>query len=164
MRFELRSLGDATKILEHFNHFHDGFIRSFLVSSRDHFEKIGCQRVTGQYDAQILFAHYNFGWPSQDADTRVEAKFYDVCDVVFDLRVPPGHSPSGSIGQINVTAVNAGSPSTGLPKFVLSMTTSVCRDNTEWTDRESRLFEFSWAEFRVMELDGDGTPSDSTFN
>jgi hypothetical protein len=61
VELQITSPISAEEVLNCFNGFHDGFIRELLLVSHDWFEDRGVQRLTGDFDLTILFAHYNYG-------------------------------------------------------------------------------------------------------
>ena len=56
-------LGDAQSVSEaivQYNGFHDAFIKSIAVRSRDRFTSIGTQRCTGAKELRLVISHYNY--------------------------------------------------------------------------------------------------------
>jgi hypothetical protein len=88
IRFGVSSAEEGELALDHFNGFHDGFVRRIEIVSRDRFEEIGVQTADGVYDVTVDFAHYNFrdgDGPFHPVDQVVEARFSDVEDIHVDL-------------------------------------------------------------------------------
>ena len=88
VRFEVGSVDEGRAALDHFNGFHDGFIRRIEIASRDRFEEVGVQTADGVYDVTLDFAHYNYRHgdePFHAVDQIVEARFSDVEDIHLDL-------------------------------------------------------------------------------
>jgi hypothetical protein len=85
MRLEVRTIGEAETALDYFNRFHDGFIRELTLRSHDRFEARGVHEMTGRLDLAILFAHYNYREGEPPADQLIEARFFEVRDVVADF-------------------------------------------------------------------------------
>jgi len=87
----LRTAADAKTIDAHFNGFHDGFIKSLTLRSLDRFEAHGPDVtdighvVTGDFEAEIEFAHYNYGQGAPPT-WRVGASLHGVRDIHIDLR------------------------------------------------------------------------------
>ena len=87
---EIRSADDARSIDERFNGFHDGFISRFSVVSHDRFiiatNNAISHQVTGRFDIEIDFAHYNYGEGLQPADRVIQARFKNAAEIHVDLR------------------------------------------------------------------------------
>jgi hypothetical protein len=82
------SADEGRAALDHFNGFHDGFVRRIEILSRDRFEEIGVQTANGVYDVVVDFAHYNYRdghEPFHPVDQVVEGRFSDVEDIHIDL-------------------------------------------------------------------------------
>ena len=95
----------------------DGFIRELRLVSHDWFADRGVQRLTGDFDLEILFAHYNYGQGEPPPDRLVSAQFAQVKELElrvtgFGSRVvsePPGHhSRKSAEGHRRVRAVSSG--------------------------------------------------------
>lgn len=136
---------DARAILEHFNSFHDGFIKSFLLTSRDSFErssKGAGQVVTGLFDAELGFAHFNYGNGSTPHDRIVRASFSGVADVLLDLRLGKGRFSDWSIDRLEIGV--CGGDDRG---FSLTVRRRVLTEGSRWQEETSSLFRFQSAVF-----------------
>jgi len=88
IRLGVSSADEGRAALDHFNGFHDGFVRRIEILSRDRFEEIGVQTANGVYDVVVDFAHYNYRdghEPFHPVDQVVEGRFSDVEDIHIDL-------------------------------------------------------------------------------
>ncbi len=68
-------LQDAQQAIDYFNGFHDAFIQKLCILSHDHFEERGVQSQTGDFDLEIIFAHYNYRDGEPPPDQLVKAVF-----------------------------------------------------------------------------------------
>ena len=85
---ELRTAADAVAIEERFNGFHDGFVASIELRSRDRFvEEAGSvgHELSGRFDLRLEIAHYNYGGGLQPLSRRVVVIAEDVRDFALDL-------------------------------------------------------------------------------
>lgn len=88
-RFDITSMEEAKSVLDHFNHFHDGFMKRLTLVSQDEMGEDYGQSSTGIFDVEIEFAHYNYAagtQPLHPPRQRVWATFYNVQDLFCDLR------------------------------------------------------------------------------
>lgn len=142
--FRLATIGDPREILEHFNYFHDGLIKSFLLRTRDGFERSGAgvrQTVTGLFDAELELAHWNYGGGSNPIDHVVRAKFSSVKEVCLDLRAGSGKFTDWSIYRLEIDLVERGGR-----KWSLSWRRQVLAEG-KWVERVEPLFQFESAVF-----------------
>lgn len=88
-RFDVSTVEEARAVLEHFNGFHDGFMKRIGIVSQDDMGEDHSQSCTGRFDVEIEFAHYNYGdsvRPLHPANQRVLATFHNVQDLFCDFR------------------------------------------------------------------------------
>jgi hypothetical protein len=88
-RFDIASMEEAKSVLEHFNQFHDGFIKRITVVSQDEMGEDYSQSSRGIFDIELEFAHYNYtagAQPLHPARQRVWATFYNVRDLFYDVQ------------------------------------------------------------------------------
>ena len=163
MKLTLRKAEDVTKILEYFNYFHDSFIKLFIITSRDSFEKVSrtrnrkftesiLQNVTGKFDAEIHLAHHNYANGKVPLNQIIRAKFINVRDVLYDLSLRPGWYTDWTIDQLTIvpqkqndTDKNKG------PRFNLWIQRNFCENNTRWIPTTSNVLHFEMAEFEEVE-------------
>ena len=88
---------EAGAVLEHFNGFHDGFIKRLTLISYDYFEARGVQACSGRLDLELAIAHYNYREGEPQADQVVQARFAHVRHLHADM---PGNAAEWSL--INV--------------------------------------------------------------
>ena len=139
----LATAGDAAAITEYFNGFHDGFIRSLAIRSRDRFTVYGPavtdigHQTTGAFDVDVEFAHYNYAAGSQPADRIVEAVFSDVAAIRLELdRIKAEEWP---LTVVEFPQLDA--------RFALDVTWGLW-DGVTWSTQQYRLFTFATARFR----------------
>lgn len=149
---------DPTSLIDHFNAFHDGFVREIRVRSRDAFTiesdeawDIGHQQ-TGRFDVVVAFAHYNYPPGALQSHERVaagalvEGRFSDVRDVYIDSR--NAGPTDGAIQSVAIEPTERegfhGAPAE--PCFALSVTSSRL-DGGTWISHTSIAFTFSEVEF-----------------
>jgi hypothetical protein len=104
-RFDISSEATAAQALDHFNGFHDGFIKRMVVKSEDQIGEDLGQTCTGLFEVEIDFAHYNYGQAAEPFHSHrqiVRAEFRAVRDILADFR-------SGFLGNTIITlSINAG--------------------------------------------------------
>ena len=83
MDLKIASLESAKDGLDYFNGFHDGFIRDLRLVSHDWFADRGVQRLTRDFDLEILFAHYKYGQGEPPPDRLVSAQFAQVKELKY---------------------------------------------------------------------------------
>jgi len=140
--YELKTPPDAAAIVETFNGFHDGFIRSLALRSQDRFTADGpeatdiAHHTSGGFDIDVEFAHYNYGGRLQPIDRIVRAVFREVRDINLDLT---GHTPE----QWPITVVEF-PPSDDLFGFHITRSRL---DGAEWVTSLQTWFRFGAATF-----------------
>jgi hypothetical protein len=142
---------DAADAVERFNAFHDGFIREVSLRSRDRFSgeesdpfSLG-HHCTGEFDAVIDFAHYNYGGRIQPLERVVRGRFMDVMDFRLDLHgVKPEDWPIRSVEIEPATRTHPRRGEEGC--FRLRITWSHL-DGEAWSSRSEELFSFLRGEF-----------------
>ena len=92
--FAVSSLAEATRALEYFNGFHDGFMRRIVIDSQDKMHEDFSQDATGIFDVTIDFAHYNYAFketstpnepPFAPYNQIIRAEFRNVQDLFCDF-------------------------------------------------------------------------------
>ncbi len=88
--FDVASVEDATRVVEYFNGFHDGFMKRIVIESRDRMDEDHGQSCSGVFDVEIDFAHYNY-WdgsePFHPYNQIVHARFSEVQDLCLQTSV-----------------------------------------------------------------------------
>jgi hypothetical protein len=152
-RFTVTSAEEAAAALDHFNAFHDGFIKRLTLTSHDVIAADLSQVCTGLFDAEMDLAHYNYGdgkTPFRPANQIVRATFRGVHDIVLDLR-------AGFIGNtITRFAVTEGRRERFTPAgveacLILRLARSFyLKESDRWELRESDVFSFESATFEEV--------------
>lgn len=152
--FKLSSAEEGASILNHFNGFHDGFIRRMIVESQDRINPDLSQTCTGVFDVQIDFAHYNYpagGDGFHLYNQIVRASFRNVQDLSCEF----GEGFLGNtILNLSVAPVNRvkGGGTATEPCLCLRLTRHFYQaGDRRYELRESQLFTFTDAVF--VELD-----------
>jgi hypothetical protein len=157
--FELSSVEEATKILDYFNGFHDGFIQRMVIESKDRISEDLSQTCTGLFEVEIDLAHYNYAAgtePFHPYNQIVRARFRNVQDILCDFR-------EGFLGNtilsLSIVAANRlkGGETTTERCLCLHLARHLClADERRYELRESPLFTFTAAVFveRVPQSDG----------
>ena len=127
--------------------FHDSFIKTFAVTSRDVFEN-GVQSVTGAFDVRIDFALYKSRCNEKTIVELVTGEFQNAKDIVLDLRLPLGLFTSWNIDKLTIVSAEEDTRKDGAG-FALEVERGFCVDNTSWICKKTRLFRFSVAEFHM---------------
>lgn len=150
----LRTPADAERILDHFNGFHDGFLRELRLCSRDAFAQHGPEawqvehRLSGRFDAVVDFARYNYGDGPRPLDRIVRGRFRDVSDFLLDLRGVAAHEwPIRSVGIETDARSREGGASEAC--FALELHWSAL-EGERWSTRSARLLRFAEADFEEL--------------
>lgn len=155
MKLILKDAGDAKKILDYFNHFHDGFIKKFSVTSRDRFTAVksseartrSIRHTLGEgYWVRIDFAHHNYRPGGGDARRIVRATFLNAKDIIFDLTLPNGSSNSRDIANVEILPASAEKPK-GKSTMALFITWNVVLPDRKWHTFRNRILCFEQAIF-----------------
>lgn len=85
--FSLDTFAGARAGIEHFNAFHDGFVRRIEIVSADEFVDRDTQRCSGCLDLTIRFAHWNYDFAAgaRPHHQEVEATFHHVRDLAMGV-------------------------------------------------------------------------------
>jgi hypothetical protein len=86
--FTVTSTETASAMLDVFNGFHDGFMQSIAITSRDRIEDDLSQTCTGAFDVEIAFAHYNYASgdePFHPYTQVIRGRFSDVRNIRLGL-------------------------------------------------------------------------------
>ena len=157
--FALVTAEDAANVIERFNAFHDGFIQEISLRSRDWFSgevsdpwSLG-HHCTGEFDAVIDFAHYNYGGTIQPLERIVRVRFRGVADFRFDLHgVKPEDWPIQFVAIEPATRTHSQRGEEAC--FRLDITWSAF-DGEAWESRSEELFTFLRAEFQEHDEEHD---------
>jgi hypothetical protein len=147
----LKTPADAKRILDHFNGFHDGFIKEIALRSRDSFFREGPEitdivlELTGAFDVMVEFAHYNYAAGTQPHDRVVRCSFEGVREFHLDLRDLQHHDWPILEVAIEPSEPAEGDRSPG-SRFALSVRRNRLVEN-QWIPRTDRLFTFERARF-----------------
>lgn len=150
MELTVTSPLEAEAALDAFNGFHDGFIRELRLVSHDWFADRGVQRLTGDLDLTILFAHYNYGQGEPPPDRLVSASFARVKDL--ELRVT-GVAHEWSVNHLSITA-GSRPTDTGESEFCLRavVVQNELTDEQRWQPRDILTFTFTSARLGEVAL------------
>ncbi len=86
--FAIHSEETAARALDYFNGFHDGFIRTIVVESRDRIHEDLSQSCSGVFDVKMELWHYNYrdgAEPFHSHTQMVHAEFRNVQGILLDL-------------------------------------------------------------------------------
>ena len=146
----LQTESDAREILDQFNGFHDGFIKQLSLRSHDSFEKHGpdetdiTHRLTGNFDAVIQIAHYNYSG-LQPLDRVVKCYFKRVRDFCLDLR--EFMSYEWNIRYVEIQPSQRKNENDEVEEcFSLVFSWSKLIDN-QWSEQKQQILTFAEAEF-----------------
>jgi hypothetical protein len=143
--FKLATIEDASRILEYFNYFHDGFIKRLNITSRDEMERDKSQLCTGIFDIDIDFAHYNYGRGGPPYNQIIRANFVSVRDLHIDLR---DHAISWVVILFSILESERSYVYGRSEKcFTADLSMTRLTESNEWAQIETRLFTFLEAIF-----------------
>lgn len=152
MVYTIETARIAERVLEHFNYFHDGFIKRVELVSHDRFEQNGpaytdrAHVCTGMFDITLDIAHYNYGPGDQPYHRLITCRCEDVRDFALDLRGHQGHDwPITRIDIVEVTRANGFRPGEVEPALELRLLRPFLVDGKRWERREQSLFTFARA-------------------
>jgi hypothetical protein len=144
------SVEEAARVLDYFNGFHDGFIKRFVIESRDEILADRSQSCTGVFDVRIDFAHYNYqqgAEPFHTHDQIVTTRFSNVQDLFCDFREGFLGNTIISLGIAPATRRKSGGTS-GEPCLSLRLGRHYFLEEQRRHEfRESELFTFTEATF-----------------
>lgn len=161
--FEFSSVEEATRILDYFNGFHDGFIRQMVIESKDSISEDLSQTCTGVFEVEIDFAHYNYAAgaePFHPYNQVVGARFRNVQNIVCDFREGFLGNTILSLSIAPVSRLRGGETTTERCLCLRLARHFYLADERRYELRESQLFTFTAAVFveRAPESDG-STPA-----
>ncbi len=146
----LQTESDALEILDQFNGFHDGFIQQLSLRSHDSFEKHGpgetdiTHRLTGNFDAVIQIAHYNYSG-LQPLDRVVKCSFKRVRDFCLDVRELMSYE--WNIQYVEIQPSQRKNEQDEVEEcFSLVFSWSKLIDN-QWSEQKQHILTFAEAEF-----------------
>ena len=157
MKLILRDADSGKRILEHFNLFHDGFIKRFLLTSHDRFmatkfskfSQDPIQRdIARGFSVRIDFAHYNYKVAGSNSRRIIRAKFLKADKVVFDLTLPEGSSNNRSIDSVEVVPAAMRRP--GGKDMDLIISWNVLLPGKGWQIVRNRILSFEQAQFQEV--------------
>ena len=147
----ISSVDEATKVLDYFNGFHDGFMKRINIISSDEIDEDHGQSCTGLFEVEIDFAHYNYqagDAPFHPHNQIVHARFSKVQDIFCDFR-------EGFLGNtiisLSVAPANRrkGGTTSAEPCLGLHLTRHFYLEEfRRFEFRESQLFTFAEATFQ----------------
>jgi len=148
-----RVITDASEIgsvMDHFNRFHDSFIKSIKITTPDEFqEREGLERsAEGRLDSEILFAHPNYPAAGSKADRYVRVLLHEIDGLILDLRRGEGEFSDWNVEQLTIESIK------GSSRFRLAAQLSFMTASRQWEKRKSLRMDFAMAEF--FEEDGLG--------
>lgn len=160
--FELSSVEEATRILDHFNGFHDGFIRRMVIESKDRIGEDLSQTCTGVFEVEIDLAHYNYAAgaePFHPYNQIVRARFRDVQDVFCDFREGFLGNTILSVSIVPLNRLKGGETTTERCLCLRLARHFYLADERRYELRESQLFTFKAAVFVEGAAESDGRDS-----
>ena len=96
------TLNEALALLDHFNGFHDGFIKQLSILSRDEFVSRGEEHCSGELGLEIIFAHYNYQDGKRPHDQLVEARFEGVKELAIEFS---GNSYEWAVDSLTIAEI-----------------------------------------------------------
>ena len=149
--FLVSSAAEATKVLDYFNAFHDGFMKRVNIISGDEINEDRSQSCTGLFEVEIDFSHYNYhdkNAPFHPYNQIVQARFCKVQDIFCDWR-------EGFIGNtitsLSVVPANRRKGASTATEPCLSLQLArhyYLEEFRRYELRQSQLFTFAEATFR----------------
>jgi hypothetical protein len=162
---EFSSVEEATKILDYFNGFHDGFIQRMVIESKDRINEDFGQTCTGVFEVEIDLAHYNYAAgtkPFRPYNQIVRARFRDVQDVLCDFREGFLGNTILSLSIVAADRLKGGETTTERCLCLRLARHFYLANERRYELRESPLFTFTAAALVERTPEGDGsTPADS---
>lgn len=138
MNFILKTEEDAKKILERYNKFHDGFIKSFNFCSQDYFDSDKNLISFGLTDIDINFAHCNYSEGNPPYNKMICASFKEVQGLSISF-------PEIKCGDWTIYSMDFIKNDKG---FVIKITFDFFDTKKNmWTKLESISFAFKEADF-----------------
>jgi hypothetical protein len=159
MTIEVNTAADVSRVLEVLHEFHDAFVKSLKLISRDTFETDAqgeheaptaarvSQVMTGGFDVEILFALYRCGHGAIPPDRVVRALFWNVRGFVVDLRVPIGVFLCWAVDRVHLTEVAPEARPDERCQFALDVVGSRWEPDVGWSPISLCAFCFERAEF-----------------
>ena len=139
MRFEVTDYAAATRALDYFNGFHDGFIRELRVTTHDRFVERGVHETAGPVDLEIVFAHYNYERDTRPPDQLIRATFRGVTALAVDIA---GRPTETAIRSVEIEAAEGAQTA--------SVLVSRLTEEREWIAHTAVAFRFDSASFEEL--------------
>lgn len=157
--FPLGTLAEAEAAVEHFNAFHDGFLRRLSIVSFDRFEDRDTQHTSGRLDLVIRFAHWNYDLAhgARPHGQEVEGRFHRVRDL--EIRFG-GRETDWSVKRLVVSEALRPRTHPSEPPEPCLRTMLIqprLRDWREWVESEDLVFTFTGGSIRELPLPGAAT-------
>lgn len=148
MFYILKTEDDAKKILEIFNSFHDGFIKTIRLQSYDRFNPNKEQFCTGNFNVYIDFAHYNYEEGKKPYNQIIHATFKRVGN--FNCALEEIKNCDWTIYAINFEkAKRIVQEDIYEQCFVFKLILGYFNvENNSWSNIEKKLFTFIEAKFQ----------------
>jgi hypothetical protein len=144
----VRTPHEAARVLDYFNHFHDGFVRRLALASHDHFPTRSEQACSGHLDLEVTFAHHNYRDGAPPAGQEIRARFLRVRSLRAELS---GRAIEWSIQRVDIgpgtRPLDTGSEE---PCLVLTLVQSRLEGGTRWVHHEDLGFSFEHATFEEV--------------
>lgn len=154
MVYTVRNAQEAVAALEHFNYFHDGFIKRVELLSHDRFEQNGpaytdrAHVCTGNFEVVLEIAHYNYGPGDQPCNRIIKCRFEDVRNFLLDLRAHRLHDwPITRLDIAETDRSRTGVPGGSEKALQVRLLRPRLVDGSRWESQEHTLFSFVRAEF-----------------
>jgi hypothetical protein len=144
----VETIEDAAESLDYFNGFHDGFIKTLIIVSRDEFKGRGAQMCAGELSIELILAHYNYQEDTRPHDQLIEASFNGVKDVSADFS---GNSYEWSISNVSINEARRQSENGAIEECLQLIVVQNRLDSArEWRLHDDLSFTFKTCTFREI--------------
>lgn len=148
MQREVNSAADAESVLEHFNAFHDGFLKRISIISDGEFEAIGIQNLADGLTLELLIAHYNYQNGTVPHDRLISAVFFGVTAVDISFT---GRGHEWTINHLGLTpSQREAGARFGSACLEARIVQHHLSDARQWVLKNDMVFLFEKAVFREL--------------
>ncbi len=144
----ITTLSEAKTAIDHFNGFHDGFIKQLILDSGDEFEARGVHQLSGWLDLKLTIAHYNYQQDTRPFDQLIQANFYQLKDLVVNFSGHPQEWPI--IGFDIRAATRMNRINEQVKGFQAVFSFSHLQHDQTWRLVEDLKFNFAYAEIKEL--------------
>lgn len=151
--FIIDSEESTSRFLEHFNGFHDGFIKRIILESNDFFSQEDkddimsrSQTVTEEIVLKVDIAHYNYGAGGPPVNRGVILLFKDFYDL--NCQVDRSQQTDWGIYEIKINSISRPletDPNFSIKLFDFRWEKPVYEKEAGWYNSEKSLLKFSKA-------------------